>query len=262
MGIAMPTAPTAAQEQLFARLSEDRTVDALHRLLDRLELIAFAADALNGFLSRADVVAESVAESMADFKKMTGETTATGEVLGKLPQLAKASVQLADVSASPAFARLMDSGLLERLGDDRTIEALKQVLDRLELAAFVLDSIDGLLRRSDTIGQALSDDVQDLKKASQPDLLKLKEVLQAMPALVTAGQTLVRSGMLEPKTVEVLGTIGRSAAASYEEAHTAPKDPKPLGVLGLLKAIKDPDVNRALTFVLHMSKAYGQSLAR
>jgi uncharacterized protein YjgD (DUF1641 family) len=262
MGTAMHSEPSAAQEQLLARLSEEKTIDALNKLLDRLDVIAFAADALSGFLSRADVVAESVAESVADLKKMTGQETSAGEVISKIPQLAKASVQLADVTANPAFARLLNSDLLDRLGDPKTIQSLKDVLDRLELAAFVLESVDGFLRRSEVIGQALSDDVHDLKMASQPDIAKFKEVLQAMPALVTAGQTLVKSGMLEPRTVEVLGKLGRSAADSFEEAKTAKRDARPLGIFGLLKAIRDPDVNRALDFALHVSKAYGQSLSK
>lgn len=262
MGTAMQSEPSAAQEQLLARLSDEKTIDGLNRLLDRLDVIAFAADALSGFLSRADVVAESVASSVADLKKMTGNETTAGEVIGKIPQLAKASVQLADATANPAFERLMASDLLDRLGDPKTIQSLKDVLDRLELAAFVLESIDGFLKRSEGIGQALSDDVQDLKKATQPDIQKLKEVMRAMPALVTAGQTLVRSGMLEPKTVEALGTMGRSVADSYDEARAARRDPRPLGVFGLLKAIRDPDVNRALDFALHVSKVYGQSLRK
>lgn len=260
MGVAMPTEPTAAQEQLLARLSDEKTIDAMNRLLDRLDVIAFAADALSGFLSRADVVADSVASSVADLKKMTGDETAAGDVIGRLPQLAKAGVQLADVTANPAFERLLQSDLLERFGDGRTIQALKDVLDRLELAAFVLESLDGLLRRSDDIGQALSDDIDDLKVATQPDVLKFKEVLQAMPALVTAGQTLVRSGMLGPRTVEALGKMGRSVADSYEEAQRQPADTRPLGIMGLIKAMRDPDVNRALTFALQVSRAYGQRL--
>ena len=51
MGIALPPAPVTAQEQLLARLGEEKTVDALNRLLDRLEVITFVADALDGFLS-------------------------------------------------------------------------------------------------------------------------------------------------------------------------------------------------------------------
>lgn len=262
MGIALPPTTSAAQEQLLARLGEEKTVDALNRLLDRLEVITFVADALEGFLARANTVAESVADSVADLKKMASDGTPTGEVIGKLPQLAKAGVQLADVSANPAFHRLMESGLLERLGDEKTIVSIKAVLERLELAAFTLEAIDGFLRRSDEIASALSDDVDDLKAASRPDVLKLKDVLQALPPLVAAGQTLVKSRMLEPKTIALLGDIGHSAAQAFDDAKNVKSPPRTLGLFGLMKALKDPDVNRAIDFALHVSKAYGQSLAK
>lgn len=260
MGIAMPPAPSAASEQLLARLAEEKTVDALNRLLDRLEVITFVADALDGFLARANVVAESVAESVADMRKLAGDGTPTGNVIDRIPSLARAGVQLADVADTPAFQRLVTSGLLEKLGDDKTIDSIKQVLDRLELASFTLEAIDGFLRRSNEISHALSDDVEDLRIATQPDVLKFKEVLEALPPLITAGQTLMKSGMLEPRTVAVLGQVGRSAAQSFDEAQGNGKDARPIGILGLLGALKDPDVNRAISFGLRVAKSYGQSL--
>lgn len=260
MGIAMPPAPSPAAEQLLARLAEEKTVDALNRLLDRLEVITFVADALDGFLARANVVAESVAESVADLRKLSGDGTPAGDVIGSIPALARAGVQLADVSEGPGFQRLLQSGLVERLGEPQTIEAVKAVLDRLELASFTLDAIDGFLKRSNEISHALSDDVEDLRVATQPDVLKFKEVLEAMPALVTAGQTLLKSGMLEPRTVAVLGQVGRSAAQAFDQAQNNGEAARPIGVFGLLNALKDPDVNRAITFGLRVAKSYGKAL--
>lgn len=260
MGIAMPPASTAAAEQLLARLAEEKTAESLNRLLDRLDVIAFVADALDGFLARANVVAESVAESVADLRKLSGDGTPTGDVVNRLPSLARAGVQLADIAETPAFQRLVTSGLLDRLGDERTIESVKAVLDRLELASFTLDAIDGFLKRSNEISHALSDDVEDLREATKPDVLKFKEVLEALPPLITAGQTLLKSGMLEPRTVAVLGQVGRSAAQSFDQAQNNGEASRPISVFGLLSALKDPDVNRAITFGLRVAKSYGQSL--
>ncbi len=259
MGIAIPPAAGSAQEQLLARLGEERTVEALNRLLDRIEVIAFAVEALDGFLGRAEVVAENVAESMADLRTLAA-SPGTGDVIGKLPQLARAGSQLADVTAQPGFQRLVQSGLLERLGDQATIDKLGALLERLDVALLALDSLDGFLRRSDEISQALSDDVDELRDSTKPTVLRAKEVLAAIPALVEAGETLVQSGMLERKTVSVLGTIGRSAAQSFDEAKAQKGAPQHLGVFGLLRALRDPDIARAIDFALRVSKAYGQSL--
>lgn len=260
MGITLPPPGTTAQEQLLARLSDEKTTDALNRLLDRLDVIAFVAEALDGFLGRANVVADSVAESMADLRKLAGDG-GTAEVMGKLPKLARAGVQLADATDNPAFTRLMESGLLEKLGDEKTIGSLKALIERLELAVFTLEALDGWLRRGDDIAQALAEGAGDLRAAMPTiDGQKVREVLTALPPLVEAGKTLIASGMLEPKTVAVLGSIGRSAAQSFDEAKAQRGAPRQLGVFALLRELKDPDVSRALDFLLRVAKAYGQSL--
>lgn len=260
MGITLPPPSTTAQEQLLARLSEEKTVEALNRLLDRLDVIAFVAEALDGFLGRANVVADSVASSMADLRKLAGEA-GTAEVVEKLPKLAKAGAKLADATDNPAFTRLMESGILEKLGDEKTIGSIKALIERLELAVFTLEALDGWLRRGDDIAQALAQGADDLRGVvPNIDVQKVREVLTAMPPLVEAGKTLIASGMLETKTVAVLGSIGRSAAQSYDEAKSHKHAPRQLGVFALMRELKDPDVNRALDFLLRVAKAYGQSL--
>lgn len=260
MGITLPPSSTAAHEQLLARLNDEKTVEALNRLLDRLDVIAFVAEALDGFLGRANVVADSVAASMADLRKLAGEA-GTAEVVDKLPKLAKVGARLAEASENPAFNRLMESGIIERLGDERTITSLKALIERLELAVFTLEALEGWLRRGDDIARAMAEGAEDLRGAvPNIDVQKVREVLAAIPPLVDAGKSLMASGMLEPKTVAVLGAVGRSAAQSFDEAKSQDYPPRKLGILGLMRELKDPDVNRALDFLLRVAKAYGQSL--
>ena len=45
MGLTFPQPSTTTQEQLLARLADDKTADALNRILDRLEVVAFVAEA-------------------------------------------------------------------------------------------------------------------------------------------------------------------------------------------------------------------------
>lgn len=259
MGLAMSPDSTA-QDQLLARLSEPRTAEALNRLLDNLDVVAFVAQALNGFLGRADVLAESVAASVGDLRRMASSAE-TAEVIEKLPKLARAGAHLAEVTETPAFERLVKSGLIETLGDPRTIESIRALIERLELAVFTLESLDGWLRRGDEIATSLSEGAEDLRKViPRIDPRQVREVLEALPAVVNAGSTLVASGMLEPRTVGVLGEIGRSAAEAFDDAKSRETAPRKLGVLGLMKELKDPDVNRALDFLLRVAKAYGQRL--
>lgn len=260
MGLATTPERSIAHEQLLARLSEENTAAALNRLLDRLEVITFVADALHTFLGRADVLAESVASSLGDLRKITSSGE-TAEVLEKLPKLARAGAHLADVTETPAFERLVQSGLVDKLGDPKTIESIKALIERLELAVFTLEALDGWLRRGEEIATSLAEGAADLREATPKfDPRQVRDVLAALPTLVNAGTTLVQSGMLEPKTVGVLGTIGRSAADAYDQATSQAEEPRKLGVFGLMRELKDPDVNRALDFLLRVAKAYGQRL--
>ncbi len=49
--------------------------------------------------------------------------------------------QLADVAAKTELQALADSGVLEKLTDPKTLANLGQLLDRLEVAAFSLESL-------------------------------------------------------------------------------------------------------------------------
>src|SRR6185295_11845054 len=149
-------------ERLQERLAEPATVDSLNKLLDRLDVIVFAAEALEGFLRRAEVVADSVAQGMGDLRRMAGED-AGGELVAKIPQMLRAGRRMAELADRPEFERLVDSGLLEKLGDKKTIDGLSSLLGNVEVVAFLLDSLDGFLRRSDHAIESVAEGLAELK---------------------------------------------------------------------------------------------------
>jgi len=271
------TAPLSPQEQLQARLSDPRTVDALNRLLDRLDLIAFSVEMMDGFLRRGNEVADSVAEGVAEVRKMAGEGEGA-ELLSKLPSLARAGVRVADAAESPAFERLLNSGLLERLAEPATLQSLNTLLEKLELAAFVLTALDGFLKRGDEVTESLADGVADLRKAA-PEIApgKLREMMTDLPILVDAGHKVVASGLLakieeltragmmlsqagmfDPKVVTTLAEVGRLASESYAEAKTAPK--RLAGIVDLWRLFKDPAAQPALSLLFEMTRRFGQKI--
>ena len=84
-----------------AGTSDPQTVESLNKLLDRMDIIVFAVEALDGFLSRADVIADNVTDSVGDLRTLMAESGTAG-LMEKLPQLARAGAQVADISATPA----------------------------------------------------------------------------------------------------------------------------------------------------------------
>jgi hypothetical protein len=266
------------QEQLQARLSDPKILDALNRLLDRAELLAFSADALDGFMRRGDEITNSIGEMVADVR--AGEAPAEFmDVAGKLPQLARAGVQVASTVDKPEFAALLNSGLLEQLGKPETIEALKLVLSKIDLLAFAVNAVDEFIRRGDVLTDSIGDSLGDLRKLSSGiDFEKLRAVGGQLPALVDAGNEMIQSGvpaklkqmvdagsividsgMLDPAVVKVLAEAGKIAAAAYTEAWSAPrKDIK--GIFDLLGTLKDPGIQHALGFFVEFMKRFSEKM--
>ena len=65
---------------------------------------------------------------------------------------------------------------------------------------------------------------------------------------------LLKSGVLAPGTLRIIGELGRALT------DTAAAPPATAGVLGLLKALGQPDVQRALGFLLTFAERFGRRL--
>jgi hypothetical protein len=65
---------------------------------------------------------------------------------------------------------------------------------------------------------------------------------------------LLKSGVLEPSTLRVVGELGRALTETAAAPAATP------GVLGLLKALGQPDVQRALGFLVTFAEQFGRRL--
>jgi uncharacterized protein YjgD (DUF1641 family) len=265
------------REELMARLDDPKTAEALNRLLDRLDLMVLAADGADEFLRRGDVIADSVSEGFAELRQVPISSDARS-LADKLPDLAHAGLQVADLAGSPAFARLMSSGLIERLGEAKTIESLHSLLDHLDLASFALKSADEFLERSEVIIESVAESVSEITKTESPiNFAKIKELMEALPMLFDLALQVKRSGLLEkasgliesfsqlqnagifePQTVAVVGELGSAATAAHDKKQYATYSPK--GIFGLLGALRDPEVQATLGFVIAVAHNYGRTL--
>jgi uncharacterized protein YjgD (DUF1641 family) len=274
-GLMDTIASSTPQEQLQARLADPRTVDSLNRLLDHLDAISASVEMLDGFLRRGDEIADNVAESVHEFR---GQGEAAAGFVEKLPNLAKAGTKMADVANSAAFGRLLESGLLERLAEPGTIEGLTNLIDKLPLLSFAADSLDGFLRRGDEIADSAAESMNDLKKlTAHVNMEQLIQVADELPQLTTAGQQLIKSGLLnkvselteagmslskagffEPKTVQTLAEMGRAAAESYDSAKAVPQ--KRYGIFDLLRLLRDPAIQKTVNILVESSRRFGSKL--
>jgi uncharacterized protein YjgD (DUF1641 family) len=248
------------QQQLLKRLDDPRTVAGLERLLDRVDLLAFAAEAGDEFLRRGEQIADNIGESLQEVKAAAPAANGSA-IAGKLPQLASAGARLADAASSPTIARLLDSGLLDRLAEPDTIAALQTLLDKLPLFAFAATATEGLLKRGEELTDNVADTLREALNATLPaELGKLREMMASASKLIDAGNVLIAAGIFRPETVEVLAEVGQQLAASYDETKHMPEHR--VGIWGALKALRDPDVQRTAGIGVHVLKRFGQTFSR
>lgn len=253
-----PCATLAPSQRLLRRLDDPRTAEALERLLDRLDLVAFAVEAADGFLRRGEQLTENIHDALQEAAAPAGDTAAWAE---QLPQLVAAATKLAPVLTSPALTRFLASGLLGRLAAPATLTALQQLLDHLPLLAFVLESFDGLLRHGEELTENVAESLHEARKLTLPlEAKTLQQMLEGVPKVIDAVTALIHAGLFDPEVVAVLVEVGRQMAGPYNEAKYRPDSP--VGPWGLFKALRDPDVQRALGVGLYIVKRYGQTFNR
>jgi hypothetical protein len=120
--------------------------------------------------------------------------------------------------------------LAERLAEPRTAAAINTLLDHADLLALLVSGLDGLVSRGDTITDSLADGVSEL----------------------------LGSDLVDPKVIEIAALASRAVSTGAEQASR--RDLRVTGVVGLVRALKDPDVSRALGFALSIAKALGREL--
>lgn len=139
---------------------------------------------------------------------------------------------------------------------EKTIEELKTSLTEKEEAVTELLSIIEELHKSGILEAANA-----MLKAKE-DIVKIvigqanrKPVTTAINHVIGMAQLLAN---LDPQlTDKLLESTASSIAEAYKQ--TKEKDKK-IGIFDLLKAVNDPDINRAIRFILSSLKEFGKRL--
>ncbi|MFV9507254.1 MAG: DUF1641 domain-containing protein [Oscillochloridaceae bacterium umkhey_bin13] len=277
--------PRASVEALLDRLSEPRTAEALHNLLDHAELLAYSAGALDGFIRRGELIADNVAASLDDVRQAIPpgseaylhDLAALGH---ELPALTATATQLARLSAQPEF-----QATLTALRDPETLQALNLLLSKLGLLSFGVSAAESLLQRGEELTDNLRSSLDDVR-TSVPEannevigqVLSLTVLLPYLPRLVAVApqfiaiierlapfvassefDALLSSGVFQPATVKLVGQAGDAFVASYAESRQTQQR---FGLRELVGALRDPDVQRAAALIVTFARRFGHSLER
>ena len=224
--------------RLAEKLTEPATVETLTRLIDRLDRIekiaAFADDAPAALATTVDTIDDALTRAaergvVLDERMREGlvllETLTEPATAKALGELAGRSQQLADL------ARLVD--------------------DAPKAIATVVDIVDAEMNAAMEAGfdpeRALHDAATALAKLSE--LFRTNEF-----------QALLNSGVLDPEALSVIGGLGTALVESKKEADRGEMPKR--GMLGLIGALRDPDIQHAVGFLTRFAKRFGSQLRK
>jgi uncharacterized protein YjgD (DUF1641 family) len=153
----------------------------------------------------------------------------------------------------------------ERLNDPKVAASLLSLLDNAELLSTLVTGLDGLVGRGDTIIESIAGGVREAQtaRAAALDEHKVAQTIADAKALAAnlresmpVVNELLKSDLFKPDVVGVLSVVADSVSEGAATAKA--KRTSVSGVLGALKALKDPDVARGLGMLLEIAKALGQ----
>lgn len=229
-----------AGTQLQARLDNPQTVAALTRLLDRVEALEKMMGMAEEVVQQGPGLAAMVADSVDEFYANAARSGTDLEIV------LENALQIARRLQNPRLTQV----LTKLLDQTESLEMLVSLVEQGPgVTAMMADSLDEMMRISVESGI-------DFDILLNKGLVALTKFI----ALVESDEfdAVLDSGILDPRTVDVVGRAGRALAQSYPAGQT---EPYKVGPLGLLKTLNDPDVQRALGFLTAFAKQFGRQLS-
>lgn len=189
------------------------------------------------------------------------------EFIKKIPTMMAITTDTADEFYRNAAAsgidideRLKKAGkLFVQLSDPKKIDTLSQFINTLgtlipllkqfekvpDTLAVIVDSFDELCKSAERSGI----DFELIMKQGKDAAAQLNELIKSDELKV-----LMNSGILNPKAVNIVAQAGCALAECKEDR------PKKMGILGLIKAFGNCDLQCALGFLISFGKRFGRLL--
>ena len=273
---------TEAGQQLQERLSSEKTLKALDHLLQRIDTLEQGVERLSTLLESgpgllgiavdtADEGYRSAAERGIDIEQRLGaalvlaEKLTAPEMMDKLngllkladeaPGIASMVADMADEGYRTAAARGIDIDqrlgatleLVEKLTAPGMIEQLKGLLKLLGQApgimAMGVDMLDEGYRQ--TAGNGI-----DLAALSKKGITVAKRTADLVDS--EEFDALLRSDLFNPKTLDVLSVV----SGALTQCRMDP--PQRAGIFKLLGAMRDPEIQKSLGFLLSFARNFGK----
>jgi uncharacterized protein YjgD (DUF1641 family) len=228
---------------LQERLAEPETAAALNRLLDRVDAIDRAMATTEMIVEQAPAMFNMMVDTADDVYR----------------QAAEAGVDLDE--------RLrLSLALAEKLTAPKTVAVLSELLDRmdqLEQLIHLADQLPGLLAMFVDIADEFAQRAADAGIDIDATIARGSQAMVKLNDFVTSGalEELLASGVLDPRAVSIVGMLGAAMVKCQDECLRRP-EPRRVGLLGALRDLRNPDVQRALAFLVNLGRFFGESIER
>lgn len=243
---------TDAGRRLQARLSEDRTLEALDRLLQRIETLESAVANLTVLMQQGP-----------------GLVAMAGDMVDE-------AYRKSDEAGISIDARLKNALFIaEKLTAPKMVDQLDRLLSFTNqlpgLMAMQADIVDETYRKADANGvnldQRLGVALQLAEKLTQPQVAEkvtaLVDMGEQLPGMMAMTIDMVDEGMkkaiangFDPQTLADTASAANTALTKAKAEAPA----KVGGIFGLLKLIKDPDRQKGLGFLMNFLKHFGRNI--
>ncbi|GAB2773136.1 DUF1641 domain-containing protein [Nocardioides salsibiostraticola] len=171
------------------------------------------------------------------------------------------------MTLAPSREASAQAALQARLEDPQVAASLATLLDHADLLAVMLEGLDGFIARSEVIGASLADGVSELRGIAGGSAFADLAAEVDVPALLAAATSLAEVlpkvtpplvAAFEGGAPEELAKIGAGVAQGNADYAAGPVEIG--GAFSLLKLLKDPDINRTLSYFATVAKAVGREL--
>ena len=153
--------------------------------------------------------------------------------------------------------------IVDRLNDPTVAASMVTLLDHAELLSTLVIGLGGFLERGDVILDAVAEGVNELKAtrpegSSAPDLVHLTALAGKISDATPTLEAVLDSSMMSPTMVDDLAMM--SDALTEGIANAQNNQTEVGGVFGMMKTLKDPEVQRGLGVLVEIARSLGRRM--